>query len=254
MSGSQSQDFTLHEAARDGKILTVKGLVAENPKLVLKKDLDERVPLHWAASFGHLEIVSVLLNPTKFQSDSIPKEQKIKPFTIDIDEFVDEAGWTPLHIASSVGNLDIVQLLLKNDPEPDVNLQSNNGSTPIHLATSKKHLGVVKELIKHGASVRIKDKRSQYPLHRAASIGSLPLVETFIKEGKSPINAKDSAGWTAVHHALSEGHGDVAVLLVKSGADYNVEDDEGLTPLKVAVDDKVAQYFKAELKANGYEI
>lgn len=246
--------YLLHEAAREGKILTVKGLVSENPKLVLQKDLDERIALHWAAAFGQLEIASILLNPTKFQPESLTKEQKIKPFEIDIDEFTDESGWTPFHIAASVGNLEMLQLLLSHDPKPDVNLQTNNGSTPVHLATSKKNLDIVKELVKNGASVRTKDKKSQYPLHRAAAVGSLPLVEFLVKDGKSPLNSKDANGWTPLHHALAEGFGDVAVLLVKLGADYNIEDSEGLTPLKVAVDDKIAQYFKAELSLNGYEI
>lgn len=246
--------YSLHEAAREGKILTVKGLVAENPKLVLQKDLDERIALHWAVAYGQLEIASILLNPTKFQPDSLPTQQKVNQFEIEIDDFVDESGWTPLHIAASIGNLEVLQLLLSHEPKPDVNLQTNNGSTPVHLATSKKHFDIVKELVNNGASVRIKDKKSQYPLHRAAAVGSLPLVEFLIKDGKSPINAKDIGGWTALHHALAEGFGDVAVLLVKLGADYNVEDSDGLTPLKVAVDDKVAQYFKAELSANGYEI
>lgn len=248
------KSFPLHEASREGKILIVKGLVSENPKSVLEKDLDERIALHWAVAYGQLEIASILLNPTKFQPASLSKEQRVKSFEIDIDEFTDESGWTPLHIAASIGNLEVLQLLLGHEPTPDANLQTNNGSTPVHLATSKKHFDIVKELVSKGASVRTKDKKSQYPLHRAASVGSLPLVEYLVKEGKSPINAKDISGWTALHHALAEGFGDVAVLLVKLGADYNVEDSDGNTPLKVAVDDKVAQYFKAELAANGYEL
>ena len=35
----------------------------------------------------------------------------------------------------------------------------------------------------------------------------------------------------------------MAVLLVKLGADPNIVNNDGETPVKVAVDDKVAKYF-----------
>lgn len=246
----EQNKYALHEAAREGKPLTVKGIISVNPKAVLVKDDDGRIPLHWAVSFQHLEIVSILLNPWKFGTD----DSKRKKFDIDIDDYLDDAGWSPLHIASSVGNMEVFDLLISNDPEPDVNLQTNTGLTCLHLATSKKNTDIVKALLEKGASARVKDKKGQYPIHRAASIGSVALTETLAKQGKSPLNAKDISGWTPLHHALAEGFGDVAVLLVKLGADYQVEDNEGLTPLKVSVDENVAKFFKSELKKEGIDV
>ena len=45
----------------------------------------------------------------------------------------------------------------------------------------------------------MKDKRGQLPLHRAAAIGSVPMVKLML-ENKSPLNASDIAGFTALHH------------------------------------------------------
>jgi 26S proteasome non-ATPase regulatory subunit 10 len=56
------------------------------------------------------------------------------------------------------------------------------------------------------ASARVRDKRGQYPLHRAAAVGSVPMINLLLKN-KSPLNATDSAGYTALHHAVAEGHG-----------------------------------------------
>jgi 26S proteasome non-ATPase regulatory subunit 10 len=56
------------------------------------------------------------------------------------------------------------------------------------------------------ASARVKDKRGQYAIHRAAAVGSVPIVELLIKN-KSPISATDVAGQTPLHHAVAEGHG-----------------------------------------------
>lgn len=87
-------------------------------------------------------------------------------------------------------------------------LKSNKKQTAIFFATSKNNLDITKALLanKPPASVRVKDKRDQYPIHRAASIGSVPLVELLLKN-RSPLNATDSAGYTPLHHAIAEGHG-----------------------------------------------
>jgi 26S proteasome non-ATPase regulatory subunit 10 len=238
-------DYTLHEAAREGKVLTIKGLLEQDPKQAFVKDLDGRIPLHWAVAFTQLEVASMLLNPGKFSG---------KKIEVEIDDYLDEAGWTALHIAASVGNLEMVKLLLTHEPKPDVNIQTSTGVTPIHLATSKKHVEVAKELFNAGASLRTKDKRSQYPIHRAAAVGCSALVQFFGENSRSPLNAKDIQGWTPMHHALAEGFGDVAILLVSLGADPAVEDSEGKTPLKVAVDDIVAKYFKAECSKLGVDL
>lgn len=58
------------------------------------------------------------------------------------------------------------------------------------------------------------------------------------EKAASPINASDKFGMTPLHHACAEGHVDVAVLLVKLGADTDRLDREGQTPLQSAPDDK----------------
>lgn len=57
------------------------------------------------------------------------------------------------------------------------------------------------------------------------------------------VNATDKDGWTALHHALAEGQGDVAVLLVELGARKDVEGNEGEKPVDVA-GEAVRRYFE----------
>jgi 26S proteasome non-ATPase regulatory subunit 10 len=54
-------------------------------------------------------------------------------------------------------------------------------------------------LLANGASARVKDRRGQLPLHRAAAIGSVPMINVLLG-AKSPLNATDIAGYTALHH------------------------------------------------------
>lgn len=221
--------FPLHEACREGQESKVRELVEEQPKLLLSQDLDSRYPLHWAVSYQHESIVKILLS--RMQS-------------VDLDDLVDESGWSPLHIASSVGNLDIFTELLHHAIKPDADLGTSQGVTALHLACSKQHLAIARLLVKEGASVRKKDVRGQLALHRAASVGSIPLVK-LLCDGRSPVNAKDVQGWTPLFHALSEGHGDVAVILVQEyNAEYReLQDNSGKAPLDVVPDDKVKRFF-----------
>lgn len=266
---NNQQDFEIHRAALQGEILIVKGLLKSDPKLAISKDNDGRSPLHWAVSSQHTEIVKLLLNPSSVDTDSSISggnsqqagttttggSGKKKSLVIDIDELTDESGWTPLHIACSVGNLEIFEISMNHDPKPDVNLQTSTGQTPLHYAVSKNNYPICETLIvKYGASARIKDKRGQYPIHRAASIGSTKLIELLVNKGKSQLNSKDNSSWTPMHHALAEGHGDIGLLLVKLGADPKVKDSDDKTPLEVSVDEKVAKFFKKGCDDEGIEL
>jgi 26S proteasome non-ATPase regulatory subunit 10 len=179
-------------------------------------------------------------------------------------------------IAASLKNAEgdpIVDLLLRK--EADVNIKSISGQVSLsnhvhlgrsansylttvlgkqnalHFAASKANLSTVKTLITHKCSARVKDKRGQLALHRAAAVGSIPILKLLLDQGKSPINATDVDSLTALHHAISEGHGDAAILLMKAGADLEKTDSDGHLAIDLAPDTKVKSYF-ALLKSRYY--
>lgn len=63
-------------------------------------------PLHWACSGSRTETAAFLL------------EKSANPAAVD------DSGWTPLHIASSVGAVDIVGMLLKAGVEIEAKNES----------------------------------------------------------------------------------------------------------------------------------
>lgn len=58
---------------------------------------------------------------------------------------------------------------------------------------------------------------------------------------KSPLDAADSDGQTALHHAVAEGHGDAAVALLKAGAAADRKDANGDLALDLAPDKDVSR-------------
>lgn len=147
----------------------------------------------------------------------------------------------------------IVQALLAKDA--DVNAKTNQGQTALHFCASKANLDVVRLLLaaKPPASARIKDKRGQLPLHRAAAVGSVPVMKALL-DAKSPINATDVDGMTALHHAISEGHGDAALLLLQRGAEWDKRDAQDHVPLDLAPDAKTRKYIVQAAEREGIDL
>jgi 26S proteasome non-ATPase regulatory subunit 10 len=149
-------------------------------------------------------------------------------------------------IAASLKNAEgdaIIELLLRKGA--DVSVKSSSGQNALHFATSKGNLSTVRTLIANKCSARVKDRRGQLPLHRAAAIGSSPIIKVLLEEGKSPVNATDMDGLTALHHAISEGHGDAAITLLKAGAETDKRSSDGLLAIDMAPDAKVSRCLRA---------
>lgn len=229
--------FAIHAACREGKLATVQSLLNAEPTLSKRKDDDGRLPIHWAASANQLDITQLLAEH--------------KGFDVDVQ---DEIGWTPLMIAASVKDSErLVEFLLSKGADP--NEKNNTGQTVVHFVTSKNNIDIARRLFENQppASARIRDKRGQYALHRAAAIGSVPMINLLIKN-KSPLNATDSDGQTALHHAVAEGHGDAAVALLKAGAETDKQDLEGKLALDLAPDKEVRKYIERMAENEGIEL
>lgn len=214
----------------------VESLLNSNPKLVSRRDDDDRLPIHWATSYNHLPIVQLLIASTK---DFDPDAQ-------------DGLGWTPLMMASSLKHADaIVDLLLAKGA--DVNKTNSAGQTVLHFCASKGNIDTARKLVAGGASARTRDRRSQLALHRAASVGSVPMIRLLL-ENKSPINTSDVDGMTPLHHAVAEGFGDAAIVLLKAGAESDRKNGEGLLAIEMAPDAKVRDYVLQNAELEGIEV
>ena len=76
---------------------------------------------------------------------------------------------------------------------------------------------------------------------RASADGNVALLKKLIAEKWDP-NASNDIGQTGLHLAAMWGHPEVAELLLKAGANVNVANDWGVTPLHYAVENRGNNY------------
>ena len=113
------------------RLLLERGLVTDvNATL----DWLRRTALHLAATWGHVDVVEVLLAHRD----------------VDVNVRALDAGKTPLHIAAQNGHVDVVRALLAHRGV-NVNAWSVGKVTPLCLANVYKRIDVAKCLLEHGA-------------------------------------------------------------------------------------------------------
>lgn len=84
----------------------------------------------------------------------------------------------------------------------------------------------------------------------AAADNQVDIVKSYLDSGKFTPDSKDPNGYTAIHAAASYGHIDLLKLLINSGGNINIQDNEGDSPLHHVEDLATAKIMVEELGAD----
>jgi ankyrin repeat protein len=84
------------------------------------------------------------------------------------------------------------------------------------------------------------------PLHQADKIGSKGYLELMLKSADIDINIRDNEGKTPLFLAVEEGRRDGVQILLDRGAHPNLPDDDGISPLPLAVERESTNPFRSE--------
>uniref|UniRef100_A0ABD2X8U9 Uncharacterized protein n=1 Tax=Trichogramma kaykai TaxID=54128 RepID=A0ABD2X8U9_9HYME len=152
--------------------------------------------------------------------------------------YTDESGVSHFHVACMAGCLYIVKKLFKLVRDPNFPVQET-GDSPLHLALRYYQKKVAEWLLRKGANPTLVNSMGLTPLHVICGrIDDVDLAERLFKFANDKhqpinINAQDKFGDTSLHMALRRGRDKVAEWLLRKGADPNVANVQGLTPLHV---------------------
>jgi ankyrin repeat protein len=131
----------------------------------------------------------------------------------------------------------IKQLIEVEGFDPDVPQPDRDAPPLLHEACSNGSERVVEYLLGRGVNISGRDRGQNTALYRAAAIGNVNIARQLIAAGQSDpsiLNAVCNDGCTAVYAACAGHHVEAAQLLVAAGADVNIPDYQGNTPLMSA--------------------
>ncbi|TMW67635.1 hypothetical protein Poli38472_011255 [Pythium oligandrum] len=199
--------------------------------------------LHACAGRGLVDCLRVLV-------------EHLEVYTIQEDQFNarDDDGYTPLIYAISNSNIDAVQCLLEHGASPDI--KDYFGRAPLHFAVSVGDAGssaAVELLTTYDADVNVKDTDGDAALHMCCDRDSrLECTVLLLRHGA--FIGSNALGNHPTHIAARYGAVDTLKILIEYGADMNIKNYEGKTPLGMArmysqskVVQFVAVYFASDI-------
>lgn len=108
-----------------------------------------------------------------------------------------------MHIASRLGNSDIVVLLLQHGAAVDATTKDHY--TALHIAAKEGQEEVASVLLEHGASLTSTTKKGFTPLHLAAKYGNMKVARLLLQKD-APVDAQGKNGVTPLHVAAHYDH------------------------------------------------
>jgi ankyrin repeat protein len=190
------------------------------------------------------------------------------------------AAYTGLHAAAQQGDIAKIEKLAAAKAE--LNTRDSNGRTPLHVATFAKQRDAIRALVKAGADLNLLDKdrydgvtiasvaddeetlrvllasgasakliTSRYDgtaLIAAAHLGHDGVVKQLIAAG-APLDHVNNLHWTAAIESVVLGNGglrhqETLRALIQAGANLQLTDRKGNTPLQLASSRGYAEMVK----------
>jgi len=186
----------------------------------IKEKFDGNSLLHLSTKLGNKNFVSLYLS-----------------YALLVDER-GENGETPLMIALKKGNNSLIQFLISKGA--NINLANTNGDTPLSIAVGNADIKIVQQLIQLKADVTHLNELGNNLLMEAVK-GDInkkqeiyEIISLLVKSGLK-INSKNIYGNTVLSYMINKKNIKLIKYLLKLGADVNITDSLGNTPLHKVV-------------------
>lgn len=247
----------MHYAARRGNPMLIK-LLADAGGRIDIADIHGQLPIHFAANTGHWGAIQFqLLRGIEINAADLEGRTPLF-FTMKNGFFMasrnllrhgatfathDGLGHTPIDMFQSFLDAYSPVLFAMPDPEKErfaryctLQLYARNAWT--EEAARNAELGKTASMEAFLSCYPTMVSRcflGETPLHRAVRAGHLDIVRLLVKLGADVnMNAHTPEGYTPLHEAARNGHTEVAAYLIESGASPLQKAENGETPIETA--------------------
>ena len=145
--------------------------------------------------------------------------------------------YTGILAAAARGDAEQIQRLFAQGEKP--NIRDEYGRTPLHVAVFGSHLEAMRVLAKSGVDPNALENDRYDIVTIAAVANDVPALQTALEIGGSARNITSRYDGTALFESIYLGdggsrHTETLRALVEAGADVNIADRQGQTPLALA--------------------
>jgi ankyrin repeat protein len=251
-------------SAHSGFVESIQVLIEFDAELD-EKDLEGRTALHKCCEHGHLKAAEVLIQSSALvdcidNKGYTPLMIAVRCGYLALIKVLLAAGANASHTSNrgssmfdklfeAIGSgvdletaLEIGELLIKHGA--NVNGSKSSNHTPLHTACALQNVdvccGMLKLLLKNGANVNGVDSSGKTALYIAAREGAIEVVTILLNHG-AHVESLDAFGSSPLidcclsNSSLGKPHIEIAELLISRGADMNLVNSDGLSPLAAAM-------------------
>ncbi|KAF7285836.1 ankyrin repeat and KH domain-containing protein 1-like isoform X5 [Rhynchophorus ferrugineus] len=190
-------------AATAGHDKVVEILLNNSADIEAQSERTKDTPLSLACSGGRYEVVELLLNR------NANKEHR------------NVSDYTPLSLAASGGYVNIIRLLLSHGAEINSRTGSKLGISPLMLAAMNGHTAAVKLLLDMGSDINAQIETNRNTALTLACFQGRHEVVSLLLDRKANVEHRAKTGLTPLMEAASGGYVEVGRVLLDKGADVN---------------------------------
>ncbi|KAL6832323.1 ankyrin repeat-containing domain protein [Trichoderma camerunense] len=236
------------------------GVLLRRDANVHVSDKDGRTPLYYAVVWGELSIIQQLVDKgvdinartSNGETALFPAiaRRNLDAIKLLVEKGADvnagqEEGHTPLNYAVC-GDTDIMRLLIESGA--DIHGVWNE-VTPLFTAVMFGKIDTIRLFVQMGANVDTKRDDGVTPLIMSIVMRNPKMSQTLIALG-ADVNARDETGRSALFYAiLADDILAVELLVENDDIDINGPDDQGKTPMMVAMHDGKHKIIKILLQS-----
>ena len=202
---------SVFELVRSANLDLLREALAHEPKLATQRDASGVSALLHARYRGNEEILAALLATDPpldfFEAAALGRTERVAALLQDDADAVRQwsaDGFSPLQLASYFGHAAAVDLLLARGADVAAVSRNPMHLTALHSAVAGRHATISERLLEHGADANAVQAGGFTPLHAAALLGDVGLIDLLLAHGADPSlqadDGRDAAAMAAERH------------------------------------------------------